>query len=406
MDNPLASGGMLTFGVVLWQAISCSTPSQAPSDAGGDAGAEDVPTQPDAALMSLALDFSATGCGKFVADVSRCDGTAPLTLAFTPIASAELTRFLWTFGDDTPDSSERSPTHTYALPGSYRVTLVGLAPAVGSLQQSHDAYVHVLPAGAGSWCDIDAQCADNLSCWCGSAMPCAPVLSRGLCSVACDSAAGGATVCPAGTTCADLAAGTDSPPSSSTPVPITPWRRSLCLPTCANDTACATGFRCRDLLAGPLRASWTRACFTSYPFEIGARCGDTQGARADADCASGLCADLGAFGRCSADCDAIACPAGTSCATFGDGRHLCLATCASRGGAADGGMGASPPCDDDPLLACEPGAAAGPLGFTVVGDPPSTRYCAPKRCVRNADCAPAGSCPVGGGNCSRLAATP
>ena len=395
---------MLGGAILLFQATACGGGAQSHADGATDpVVVDDMPAGSDTAVMPLALDFSATGCAKFDAVASRCDGPAPLTLTFTPIASAEVTRFLWTFGDDTPDSSERSPSHTYALRGSYRVTLVGLAPGVGSLQQSHEAYVDVLPAPAGAWCDVDAQCADTLNCWCGASMPCAPGLSRGLCSLACDAASGGAAVCPDGTTCADLAAGIASSPPPINPVTNASWRHALCLPVCANDSACATGFRCRDLLTGPSNAGWTRACFSAYPLEIGARCGDALGRPVDADCTSGLCADLGAYRRCAADCTTLDCPNGTGCANFGDGRRLCLAICG--GPPADAGTSSST-CDDDPLLACEVPGAEGALGFTMPGGSSSTAYCAPKRCARNGDCAPSGTCPLGGGHCQRVASAP
>ncbi|MBC8132462.1 MAG: PKD domain-containing protein [Deltaproteobacteria bacterium] len=417
----LMLGSLSLFG------IACGSAAQTTVDSSVDIAAFDAPPIPDMAPMPLALDFSATGCATFDPAVSRCGGYAPLTLSFTPIASAELTRFLWTFGDDTPDSSERSPTHTYSLPGSYRVTLVGLAPGVGSLQQSHAGYVTVLPAPTGQRCDVDQQCADNLSCWCGSSNPCNPVLARGLCSRACAPTPSGDGDCPTGTTCADLSTAIASPlaiPGTTTPsaVPMTPlWRRALCLPTCATDAQCATGFRCRDLLAAAptptsttasAPVSWTRACFAGYPWEIGARCGDSSGKPVDSDCASRFCADLGAHRRCSADCATTACPAGSACARFGDGRRLCLAACTGAAASIDAGAapGGVSLCDDDPLLACElpgtasPMVAVGPLGFTIAGSvaPASTRYCAPKRCTVNSDCGPAGTCPAGGGHCQRI----
>src|SRR4051812_7319046 len=74
-------------------------------DAGPDAAGVDAP-QP------LALDLAVTGCARYDAAAARCFGAPPLTLSFSPVSSPSLVRFLWSFGDGTPDSSDRAPTHT------------------------------------------------------------------------------------------------------------------------------------------------------------------------------------------------------------------------------------------------------------------------------------------------------
>jgi PKD repeat protein len=372
---------------------ACGGNSQTPhTDAATDQVAADVVPVPDAGPAPLAIDFSVTGCATFDQTLPSCGGIAPLTLMFTPVASEDLVRFLWDFGDNT-QSSQRSPTHTYTTVGMFRVTLAATgATGSGSVQQDRENYVRVAPAPAGAWCDVDDQCAPDLTCWCGASGPCSPVLLRGLCTTACDDNAGGAAVCPETTVCADLSARI----SSTGPVTANPglaWRRPACLRACDVDSDCATGFRCRNLRTPASDDGWVRACFASYPLEIGARCGDDTGKAVDDDCASSLCADLGAFGRCSADCTTTGCPMGAGCAHFGDGRNLCLAACT-----------ATTVCNDDPLLACEPPGAPGQLGFTVgsaSATPASSKYCAPKRCVTSQDCGPAGTCPTGGGNCRR-----
>ena len=376
--------------LALLGALACRGAGTTTMDAGIEDATIDVPATPDGGSKPLALEFSATGCATFEPAGPSCVGTAPLTLTFTPIASAALTRFLWTFGDKTASSSERSPQHTYTLPGTYQVTVTaGGSAEVGSVQQTHVDYVTVVAASAGAACDITQQCADGRKCWCGSAAPCAPVLTRGLCGQRCDADAGGHTVCPDHTVCADLAAAPGMPSTSTADA----WRQTMCLPGCATDDDCAAGFRCRDLLYAAPAKGWVRACFAAFPLGIGERCGDAAGKPAHADCASRTCADLGAFRRCSADCGTIGCPPGTACAHFGDGRNLCLAACG--GGVA---------CDDDPLLSCEIPGAKGPLGFAVANDPmtQAATYCAPKRCTTSADCGPAGTCPTGGGNCARI----
>jgi PKD repeat protein len=380
--------------------VACSRGGgRAPEDGGADFAPVDLPQTSDVSVRPLALDFSATGCVALDSANSRCDGTVPLTLVFTPIASSELTEFLWSFGDQTPSSQERSPRHTYVLPGPYTVTLTaGGGPGVGSVKKIHAAYIYVAPAPAGAWCDVDQQCAGARHCWCGSSDPCTPVLSRGLCGQACDAPTGGPSLCPDGTTCADLTVAA-SPVSGAGGAPVLPttnaiWRRPLCLPACNEDRDCVVGSRCRSFSAPTATAGWVRVCFGSYPLEIGSRCGDDSGQPVNADCASRLCADLGAFGRCAADCSVIGCPLGSTCARFGGGRNLCLADCAGQAA-----------CNDDPLLACEAAGAPGPLGFTVApltatDAAAATTYCAPKRCATAADCGLAGTCPAG--HCQRI----
>jgi len=57
----------------------------------------------------------------------RTDGPAPLTVAFDGSASRDPDgdpfTFSWSFGDGTPNSSQAAPSHTYANPGTYTVTL-------------------------------------------------------------------------------------------------------------------------------------------------------------------------------------------------------------------------------------------------------------------------------------------
>ena len=56
-----------------------------------------------------------------------------------------------------------------------------------------------------------------------------------------------------------------------------------------------------------------------------------------------------------------------------------------------------------PMLSCEAAGAPGALGFTIApGSAPSSppvNVCAPKGCVANDDCGPAGAC--ADGHCSR-----
>jgi PKD repeat protein len=387
---------------------------RSPNDASGDRAPMDAPEPLDSGVVPLALDFTASGCSSIDLEAPRCRGTAPLTVTFSAIVSEDPVQYLWTFGDSTTPSAERAPVHTYTLPGRYNVSLVARG-AAGTLQRAHDGYMEVLHAGTGQRCDVDGQCAqgqgpaqgqeedEQLACICGAAASCHPAFTRGLCTRACADRgdpddAGAVSACATGASCFDLgspgAAGDGQGGAAGTvDQDGAMWRRTLCLHPCDGDEDCAPGLACRDLRAATGSARWSKGCFVFYPLDVGIRCGDLMGRPLHEDCTSGLCADLGAFGRCSAPCTGNAdCPAGTACGRFGDGRALCLRACSP-----------SFACADDVLLACEAPGATGPHGFTVASDatPAAASYCAPRRCSGAADCGPAGRCPPGGGHCQK-----
>jgi PKD repeat protein len=419
---------VLRFAVVLL-ACGCHAQSAAPPAGGPDGGADAIGFD---GLPPLALDFAVTGCTRYDSGSARCYGSPPLALAFSPVSSPTLTRFLWSFGDGTPDSMERAPVHTYALPGMYDVTLVGSGTAVGAASSTQHVTVAALQAGAP--CDVTAQCAPGLACACGAGAGCPPAFARGICTAPCPpDGCGAGTVCAAvelpaaaraggsgsdGGSASD--GGTDARLDGSGSASDagrdgngdgpgagvnggdggpggqgdggdggggapTGFHGPVCLAACKQDLDCPTGLACRELAgAGPDGARWTHACFPHALGDVGDPCRDPGGALAGAACVSGTCADLGALGVCTASCGASApCPSNAACALLGDGRALCLATCAGAGD-----------CARDPLLACQPpgGAGGGALGFTVPDGAPGASYCAPRPCATAADCAPAGAC--------------
>jgi PKD repeat protein len=285
-------------------------------------------------------------------------------------------------------STERAPVHTYQLVGAYDVMVTASGPA-GAIPRVRKDLVEVAAGALGATCDVDAHCAMGLACLCGSATTCPAAFSRGLCSVACSDGA-----CPAGAVCADL-----SPPAGSPGANLpAPWQRPSCLAACSRDADCGPGLSCRDL---PARAaatdasapppssplSWVKGCFPPYPLDVGSPCRAADGHLRSDVCASGDCIDFGSAGLCTAPCLTDAdCPSATVCATFGDGRALCLRSCA--------GVAV---CTVDPLLDCESPGAAGPLGFTVAGavNNPTATYCAPRGCISAVNCSPAGVCAGG-----------
>ncbi len=161
----------------------------------------------------------------------------------------------------------------------------------------------------------------------------------------------------------------------------------LCLAACTLDADCGDGLVCRTLPAVG-GTPWANVCVPPFYRRAGDSCRDADGPLDDHVCATGLCADLGAIGLCSASCAAGApCPPGTTCAKFGDGRALCLLTCS-----------ATATCTHDPLLTCGTGSGGGALGFTISPPAPTATFCAPRSCTSQADCAPSGTCkPLGVG---------
>jgi PKD repeat protein len=410
----------------------------------GDAVPADVPG-------TLALDFAATGCARLDPDagtshadggVTPCMGTPPLTLTFAPVSSAALTRFRWTFGDGSAASTDRAPTHTYTLPGTYDVSLVAEG-AVGSVSRAHVGFVEVTSALTGAPCDVDAQCGPDLFCLCGQGAPCADPFTRGVCARACpaagcgeraacarvdvtaravatssdaspdgvrDAATGDAPDAPAfdaadgaidgpraadapadapftsdsASDRADAATADGAADASQAPAAVTP----VCLAACASDADCPTGLGCRTLPGTAGAGSWASVCVPPSLRRVGEPCRDAEDRLDDQLCATGVCTDLGAIGLCSASCaGGAACPSGAACATFGDGRALCLATCST-----------SAPCARDPLLDCETAAGVGALGFLTSPPAPTATFCAPRTCTSGADCSPSGTCkPLGVG---------
>jgi PKD repeat protein len=375
----------------------CRDRAATPPDAGYDAPLSEVP--PAENPGPLALDFAVTGCARYDVGAVRCTGQPPLTVTFSPVGSAALTRFLWTFGDGTPPSSERAPTHTYVVTGDFDVSLVAEG-TVGSLSRVRPKMVSVTALPTGAPCDVDAQCG-ALRCACRAGAGCGSAFARGLCTTECP-----ATGCGAHAVCAtvDLPAqanlgspgaapdgGTDGGSAVDAAGGLS---RALCLAACDEDASCPGGFVCRTLPdASGASTRWTRGCLPPAFQELGSPCRNGAGELTDRQCASGLCADVGALGLCAAACDTDAdCPAGSACGKLGNGESLCLSTCA-----------AGRTCARDPLLACERPGAPGPLGFQVAAPAADVTFCAPRRCSSDADCGPTGACtpPGVGAHCSR-----
>jgi hypothetical protein len=348
---------------VLSAGLGCGDSPGRPHDASTDG------VKPDVA-SPLSLRISVTGCASDDPNVPLCAGPPPLALSFAPVGSPELTQFKWTFGDGTPETRERAPSHSYAHVGSYTVIVKGGASDTSTISPPSALIVRVEALATGGPCDVDEQCGTDLMCTCARGNGCAPAFTHGLCSASCEAAD-----CQTGAVCAAIALA--PPADAGAPPPV-------CLASCEM-TACAAGFTCRTLPLGwpvgspPPAARWTRGCLPlGLVSDLGASCRDANEVLSDSACATGSCADVGALGVCSAACDdSRPCPSGASCARLGDGRQLCLRGCGSDGD-----------CGSDPLVACAQTPTADGLMVSVCGP----RSCANDNACPAAHCGPDAFC--------------
>ena len=330
-------------------------PDASVSDAGGDL------------FAPLTLDISVTGCLSFDVTQVVCSGPAPLTVSFAPVGSPALTTFLWTFGDGTASSSERAPSHTYALPGDYTVSVTGQGDTVGSLSQVRHNLISVAALTTGAACDVDKQCGDGLRCLCKSGAGCGPAFSRGICSTACATG-----FCGAGAVCAAFALGA-SPGAGDAGITADAGTTSpVCLADCTGAATCAAGFVCQQIPGGGGASPWVHGCLPlGVASDFGASCRNANGVLDDSGCTTARCADIGALGMCSAACDGThPCPAGAACARLSAGEALCLPACS-----------ATTPCTSDPSLGCTVATDADAGidgGLTITAGSPGVPYCAPK----------------------------
>ncbi len=332
-----------------------------------DAGWRDA--EPSDAALPPKIDISVTGCASLGASDSgaadggatECLGAAPLTLRFSPVGSPGLTTFLWRFGDGSPPVSDRAPTHTYALPGRYDVSVTGGAGTMGTVSKTRAGLVVAQASGAGEPCDVDAQCASGLTCVCKGGIGCGPAFTRGICSTTCATG-----FCGMGAVCTAYPLPPSPPDAGGSVSP-------LCLLDCGNGApSCPPGFTCGSFHAGGAGvADWVRACLPrGATADLGASCRNASGAFDDSLCASGYCAPVATNGLCAASCQfPLTCPAGTACARVA-GLQICLAACSP-----------AVPCATDPRTACR---AASPVdagvdaGLPLLSGDFNQTYCAPR----------------------------
>ncbi|MBU2500709.1 PKD domain-containing protein [bacterium] len=79
----------------------------------------------DTASLDIIVDAPAAPVADFSAD--PLSGCAPLTVAFTDLSSGDITGWAWDFGDAGTDTVQ-NPSHEYAAPGIYDVSLTVTGP--------------------------------------------------------------------------------------------------------------------------------------------------------------------------------------------------------------------------------------------------------------------------------------
>jgi PKD repeat protein len=335
--------------------------SSSPARPSHDAGALDAAGD---AIAANTLDIAVTGCGAFDVDagVESCSGPAPLTVRFSPVGAPGLTTFVWDFGDGTPQSSDVAPVHTYTLPSQYNVSVKAGSSAVGTIPATRPGLIVALAVPAGGACDVDAQCAFGLTCFCKAGDGCSPAFARGICSIPCADG-----VCQTQAVCAVYSLPSSGPAGAAdggSP------GETACLADCSGGNGCAPGFVCQSFHAGGTGATgWVLACLPAGAAgDLGASCRTAGGALDNTLCASGYCSPIAANGFCSASCQVpLSCPAGAACARLSAGQ-LCVPSC-----------GADRPCSGDPTVACQAPAPAdaGAGGLPIVTGDFTQTYCAP-----------------------------
>jgi len=109
----------------------------------GNAWGSDTHTESVTVLSPAVADFTQ----------SADEGNSPLTVGFTDSSDGNVTSWAWEFGDGNV-SSERSPSHEYTTPGTYRVILNASNAYGFSLSES---YVHILPPPVAEFSFLPAE---------------------------------------------------------------------------------------------------------------------------------------------------------------------------------------------------------------------------------------------------------
>jgi PKD repeat protein len=90
------------------------------------------------------INVTSLPVANFTSNVTN--GTAPLSIQFNDNSTGNVTSWFWEFGDNTTNSSEQNPMHTYVDAGNYTVNLtVSNANGVNSKTSTINVTSKILP---------------------------------------------------------------------------------------------------------------------------------------------------------------------------------------------------------------------------------------------------------------------
>jgi len=132
---------------------ACFYGLQAAKDLYGECS-EEVQAVGDAfyAIGVLTQPYSAQATADFKANSTQSCST-PLTVQFTN-SSVNCDDFVWDFGDGSPTSTQKNPTHTYTQNGSFTVTLTGNSNGCGTDIKTKQNYINIVSNLSNHACKV------------------------------------------------------------------------------------------------------------------------------------------------------------------------------------------------------------------------------------------------------------
>jgi PKD repeat protein len=148
-STPAVSDTGTTQGAAVSTTVTGTAPAGGGTGAAGETQTAIVTTT--AATTSTVTATPTQDCkGDFVG--SPRSGTAPLTVTFTSLTPCDVVTRTWKFGDGTviEKTGQKTETHTYTQPGSYRVELLEVNPPHGYSADRTDYITVTAASSAGS----------------------------------------------------------------------------------------------------------------------------------------------------------------------------------------------------------------------------------------------------------------
>ncbi len=118
-----------------------------------------VPEQPSTSTIIPASTIPTSSPPSIDFIANPTEGQPPLKVTFTPVATGEITRWHWDFGDGQ-FSDEKTPIHIYASGGDYTVSLA-VSGNSGSNAVTKPAYIKLKGAVAIDWREAASYISQN-----------------------------------------------------------------------------------------------------------------------------------------------------------------------------------------------------------------------------------------------------